>query len=523
MVKKNTVGARRMLPRSVPWQDWTEWEFVKSTLLLDPPSDLTRAGLEVANLWRIRGRVPHSVESTAQLVEIKMLDASGSRGEMELRLQYSLVIIRAVNGLVDTSQQGVFADSIFSIAQSIGLPGWIVELRHDATHNQLPTLSVLRSAANQLIYWYHENYWQMQSRHLESLTLACTPTVSAVTDLTLESMLTGPDASSTNTCELFLPLFFTAIMTQVENISTAGTLRAQAKQIKSPASSIQKLFNRQRVQWWPRLSHIAKISECFVEQFLCRLFAYALTCSDDTTPNNESLAERCIALCDLWILAICNSKLGKIHSVSGRGEDKSSSSGIGGINTSKKLTSSIRATPTHGCWTALSRRVDVKLVNERQKGSTKVVSGSLVALEALRDHICSHYLKLESTANTGVTEFEDTQDTSVNIKGGVDGDCDDDEDDEDDDEDEDDLVEVDADKQDPNPILAKPEDHLESFEMLIGIRNSSRVDENTKIKRQRRDLAWTKLEEKIHWPMGLVPGRGIDSQLYSLQSKILVK
>jgi hypothetical protein len=158
----------------------------------------------------------------------------------------------------------------------------------------------------------------------------------------------------------------------------------------------------------------------------------------------------------------------------------------------------------------LSHWVDAKLVDERQKGSTKV-SGSLVGLEAPRDHISNHYLKLESTANTGAIEHEDAQDTFVNIQGDVDGDCDDDDDDEDDDKDDDDAL-----------VDVKPEDHLESFEMLIGIRTIDRVDENTKIKRQRRDLAWTKLEEKMHWPIGLVPGRGIDSQLYSLKSKILV-
>jgi ribosomal biogenesis protein LAS1 len=39
------------------------------------------------------------------------------------------------------------------IAEKLGLPGWIVELRHEATHNQLPSLQILKAAANFLINW----------------------------------------------------------------------------------------------------------------------------------------------------------------------------------------------------------------------------------------------------------------------------------------------------------------------------------------------------------------------------------
>jgi len=72
---------------------------------------------------------------------------------MELQLSYSMVIVRAVNGLVDGNQQGIYANSVLSLAEKIGLPGWIVELRHDSTHNQVPSLSVLRSAAHYLMDW----------------------------------------------------------------------------------------------------------------------------------------------------------------------------------------------------------------------------------------------------------------------------------------------------------------------------------------------------------------------------------
>jgi ribosomal biogenesis protein LAS1 len=66
-----------------------------------------------------------------------------------LRQAYASAIIRLVNGLVDPLQFGAYARSIASIAAQLGLPLWLVELRHAATHEDLPSLEVLRQAANE--------------------------------------------------------------------------------------------------------------------------------------------------------------------------------------------------------------------------------------------------------------------------------------------------------------------------------------------------------------------------------------
>lgn len=57
---------------------------------------------------------------------------------------------RFVNSLVDPLQTTYFARSIASLAQQIQLPLWFVELRHQATHENLPSLGVLRDAARQV-------------------------------------------------------------------------------------------------------------------------------------------------------------------------------------------------------------------------------------------------------------------------------------------------------------------------------------------------------------------------------------
>jgi hypothetical protein len=69
-----------------------------------------------------------------------------------IRQSYAMAIVRLVNGLVDPLQQGIYARPISAIAAQIGLPIWLVELRHSATHEDLPSVEVLREATNQASY-----------------------------------------------------------------------------------------------------------------------------------------------------------------------------------------------------------------------------------------------------------------------------------------------------------------------------------------------------------------------------------
>lgn len=96
------------------------------------------------------------------------------RSPMELRLLYSIAVIRAVNGLVDTRQQSYYAESVLSIATNMGIASWIVELRHDSTHNELPSLSTLRDACDHLLNWLQCKYWSQQSDYLSSIETSST-------------------------------------------------------------------------------------------------------------------------------------------------------------------------------------------------------------------------------------------------------------------------------------------------------------------------------------------------------------
>src|SRR5258708_4004801 len=55
---------------------------------------------------------------------------------------------------------------MYSIAKSIGLPATYVELRHQATHEELPSLPKLRTAAQKALRWIWDYYWANLSTDL---------------------------------------------------------------------------------------------------------------------------------------------------------------------------------------------------------------------------------------------------------------------------------------------------------------------------------------------------------------------
>ena len=176
-------------PKCLPWQDWREFVEVGTALFAHDAPELQVASLQRVAAWRVRGRVPHRVDLTAQLVEVMMHDAAagasaaamamgGSHGaavlsESMLQNNYAIAVLRAVNGVVDSGQKGTYATSVSVLASRVGLPGWLVDLRHDTSHNALPSLSTLRLAATTLLHWLHSEYWEAQTAQLRAVDAAC--------------------------------------------------------------------------------------------------------------------------------------------------------------------------------------------------------------------------------------------------------------------------------------------------------------------------------------------------------------
>ena len=100
------------------------------------------------------------MDATASIVEIGLLDKQTAGHEASApskhacTLMYAMAVTRLVNGITDPLQQAARASSVKHLAQSVGLPPSLVELRHDCTHNRLPSLDRLRVAATKRCYGF---------------------------------------------------------------------------------------------------------------------------------------------------------------------------------------------------------------------------------------------------------------------------------------------------------------------------------------------------------------------------------
>lgn len=65
-----------------------------------------------------------------------------------------------MTGLLDGYQDKKHKLSMYSIAKNIGLPATFVELRHQCTHEELPSLANLRAAAERSLLWIWDHYWK---------------------------------------------------------------------------------------------------------------------------------------------------------------------------------------------------------------------------------------------------------------------------------------------------------------------------------------------------------------------------
>ncbi|KAF8845460.1 Las1-domain-containing protein [Paxillus ammoniavirescens] len=151
------------LPRRVPWAHIGELEQICSWIYADE-EDLEAKTLATNRLsaWKAVTALPHALDSTLAILVAHLLDVTSlntQHAALAARQAYAAAIIRMVNGLVDPLQVGAYARSIASIAAQLGLPPWLVELRHAATHEDLPSLELLREAARESLSWLLHNYF----------------------------------------------------------------------------------------------------------------------------------------------------------------------------------------------------------------------------------------------------------------------------------------------------------------------------------------------------------------------------
>ncbi|OIW02806.1 hypothetical protein TanjilG_29582 [Lupinus angustifolius] len=154
--------------RLVPWLNWNEWIFVKHALFSNSTSSISSA-LNRISAWRSRGSLPITIEITASIIEIRLKDPyfqmvdHASDSDEILSMLYCMAITRLVNGVIEKTRVKELV-SIAVAAEAIGIPRTLIDIRHEASHRELPSLKVVRTASIKALDWLKSYYWEPQSK-----------------------------------------------------------------------------------------------------------------------------------------------------------------------------------------------------------------------------------------------------------------------------------------------------------------------------------------------------------------------
>jgi len=145
-----------------PWKFHSELLQVRRELYhLGPDTDMDtrRHAIDWIAAWKQRGALPHDIESTALLVDAVLHHNAEVNSPFSIRATYSAAFCRFVTGFCDISQTASVKRSMFDAARSLDMPASFVELRHEATHDDLPSLQRLVRNTNLALAWLWQHYW----------------------------------------------------------------------------------------------------------------------------------------------------------------------------------------------------------------------------------------------------------------------------------------------------------------------------------------------------------------------------
>ncbi|ODQ76994.1 hypothetical protein BABINDRAFT_16178, partial [Babjeviella inositovora NRRL Y-12698] len=151
-------------PAYTPYKHFDEVLELKSQFFaFAPEKDERLLAINKVKALMTKGRLPHAIECTSLLTSAVMNDpyfsGKGATDSSLLKLTYTMTLIRFVNGLLDPFQQSTHAIPLHTLAKNLNLPTWFVELRHQGTHESLPSLNMLRMGAKEALNWLWHNYW----------------------------------------------------------------------------------------------------------------------------------------------------------------------------------------------------------------------------------------------------------------------------------------------------------------------------------------------------------------------------
>ncbi|RKP19948.1 Las1-domain-containing protein [Rozella allomycis CSF55] len=275
----------RKLPRIVPWINHEEKEYVKS-LLFNSFLEERVKGISHIKMWSLRGNIPIAVEITSQIIEA--LDNEPFLSATSFRFLLSSIFIRFVNGMLDPYQKSLYARSLTRIAEEIGFPRYFVDLRHDATHSDMPSLDLLKSSCKHALKWLKENFWDVQKDVLEDCKVQA-QIKNIKEDPAMQEKLDKlySDLSAFKECvsEVVVPILL-----------EPGFIVPSNKRKRTETAELQVLFN----MWLPILEALQTQNLEFLFYLMEQIISYICNYNEDTKEKNYGLS---YSLClTEWVL-----------------------------------------------------------------------------------------------------------------------------------------------------------------------------------------------------------------------------
>ncbi|KAF6001580.1 Las1-like [Cyanidiococcus yangmingshanensis] len=157
----------------VPWRDELEWDEVCRGLFAAPESDQWHKAQLIVAAWRARTVLPPAVEALVDTTacQHRLIAAytsqNGSTDSRRFsddllrnqRLASALALSRAVSLLTDRVQQRQkYAQSVGTLADVLGIPALLVEVRHATVHQTLPSVATLLEAHSEWMSFLQSRY-----------------------------------------------------------------------------------------------------------------------------------------------------------------------------------------------------------------------------------------------------------------------------------------------------------------------------------------------------------------------------
>eukprot|EP00494_Astrolonche_serrata_P032124 UN32393 len=148
--------------RRYPWKDWAEWRSVKNAIFDN--NEKHKWAVSMMNMWSSRtNKLPSAIEITRDLVQYSL---EKNVEHQTKRLILAAIYIRLVNGFTDPLQKGAVSRTVGAISSQIKMPQIFVEIRHTATHRQLPSLELLEENMNKIYKFIRTYYWEKQEENI---------------------------------------------------------------------------------------------------------------------------------------------------------------------------------------------------------------------------------------------------------------------------------------------------------------------------------------------------------------------